>query len=89
METPSVKTRRKAVNLTINAAILEEAKALGLNASQAAEKGLISEIKKAKEKQWLKENKKAIEAYNQEIRERGLFFTPSWLNDIDQENFDE
>jgi antitoxin CcdA len=63
---------RKAVNLSMDRTLLEEAKALEVNVSRAAELGLKAAVKKAKEEQWLAENMAAIEGYNQYIEENGL-----------------
>ncbi|MBK6741532.1 MAG: type II toxin-antitoxin system CcdA family antitoxin [Hydrogenophilales bacterium] len=64
---------KKATNLSIRADLVEEARALGINLSRTLETALAAEVKKAKEKQWLEENKTAIEAYNREIAEHGLW----------------
>lgn len=73
--------KRRPVNLTIREDILREAKELNLNASKAAESGIMAAIKKAQEDLWLEQNQKAIVAYNQEIEKRGLLLKPSWLKD--------
>ncbi|MFZ5482723.1 MAG: type II toxin-antitoxin system CcdA family antitoxin [Pseudomonadota bacterium] len=64
---------KKATNLSIRADLVEEARALGINLSRTLETALAAEVKKAKEKKWLEENRAAIEAYNREIAEHGLF----------------
>lgn len=64
---------KKATNLSIRADLVEEARALGINLSRTLETALAAEVKKAKEKQWLEDNKAAIEAYNREIAEHGLW----------------
>lgn len=64
---------KKATNLSIRADLIEEARALGINLSHTLEMALAAEVKKAKEKQWLEENRAAIEAYNREIAEHGLW----------------
>lgn len=74
-------SRRRPVNLTIREDLLKEAKELNLNASKAAESGIIAAIQKAQENLWLEQNKKAIESYNQDIEKRGLLLKPSWLKD--------
>lgn len=63
---------RKAVNLSMDRILLEEAKALEVNVSRAAELGLKAAVKKAKEDQWLAENMAALAGYNQYIEENGL-----------------
>ena len=64
---------KKAANLSIRADLLEEARAYKINLSQTLEIALQAEVKKEKERQWLEENRAAIEAYNREIAEHGLF----------------
>ena len=64
---------KKATNLSIRADLVEEARALGINLSHTLEVALAAEVKKAKEKQWLEENRAAIEAYGRYIEKHGLF----------------
>lgn len=65
-------TARKAVNLSMDRTLLEEARALEVNVSRAAELGLRAAVKKAKEEQWLAENRAALESINQWVEENGL-----------------
>jgi antitoxin CcdA len=64
---------KKAANLSIRADLLEEARALKINLSQTLETALADIVKKEKERRWLEENRAAIDAYNREIAEHGLF----------------
>jgi len=64
---------KKAANLSINATLLEEARACKINLSQTLETALTAELKKEKGRRWLEENRAAIEAYNREIAEHGLW----------------
>lgn len=73
--------KRRPVNLTIREDILDEAKALKLNTSQAAETGIVAAVKKAHEQKWLKENRDAIQAYNERIEKTGPLLTPHWARD--------
>jgi antitoxin CcdA len=75
------KSKKRAVNLTIRQDILQEAKALNLNASQAAEDGIRLAVKREKESQWLKENAKAIAAHNKRIEKEGILIKPYWMED--------
>lgn len=70
-EAPSV---RKAANLSIDADLLAEAKALSVNISRAAEAGIADAVRKEKERAWKEENREAIEAWNVWVRENGLPF---------------
>ncbi|PIV88388.1 MAG: acetoacetyl-CoA synthase [Hydrogenophilales bacterium CG17_big_fil_post_rev_8_21_14_2_50_63_12] len=64
---------KKATNLSVRTDLLEEARALGINLSKTLEKALEAEVKKARGKAWLEENRAAIEAYNRETAEHGLW----------------
>ncbi len=64
---------KKAANLTVRADLLEDARTYKINLSQTLETALAAELKKRRETEWLEQNKAAIEAYNQEIAEHGLF----------------
>ena len=64
---------KKPTNLSVRTDLLEEARALGINLSQTLETALTAEVKKAKEKQWLEENRAGIDAYNRYIEQHGLF----------------
>lgn len=63
---------RKPTNLSLDPALLEEARALGVNVSRAAEGGLREAVRKARGEAWLRENAEAIESYNRWIEENGL-----------------
>ena len=79
MLTPSENApKRKAINLTIREDILKEAKSLELNASKAAEFGILAAIKEVREQAWLKENKLALMAHNQRIENEGPLLNPEW-----------
>ena len=71
--------RRKRTNLTVREDVMAEAKALGLNASRAAEAGIEAAIREEKGRRWLEENREAIKAHNERIaREGPLLGTPAW-----------
>lgn len=69
MNTPA----KKAANLTVRADLLEEARARKINLSHTLEVALAAELKRQREAEWLEQNKEAIEAYNREIAEFGLW----------------
>lgn len=69
-------SKRRPVNLSIRADVLEEAKRLELNASKAAEAGIVEAVRQAKEQRWLEENKAALEAHNQRVLKEGLWIEP-------------
>jgi len=63
---------RKPANLSIDADLLAEAKALNVNVSRAAETGIAEAVRKEKERLWKEENREAIEGWNAWVRENGL-----------------
>lgn len=65
---------RKRANLLIDVDLVSEARPLGINLSRAAEAGIAAEVKRAKEAQWLEENRDAIAAWNRWVAENKLPF---------------
>ena len=63
---------RKATNLSIDPDLIEEAKALGVNASRAAEAGVREAVRAAKSEAWLRENAEAIASSNAWVEKNGL-----------------
>ncbi|MDB5674068.1 MAG: Post-segregation antitoxin (ccd killing mechanism protein) encoded by the plasmid [Sphingomonas bacterium] len=63
---------RRPINLSIDSALIEEAKALAINVSRACEEGLRDQIRAEKSARWLEENQAAIEASNAYVAEHGL-----------------
>ena len=68
-EAPSV---RKAANLSIDADLLAEAKALSVSISRAAEDGIAKAVKAEKERLWREENREALESWNAYVEKHGL-----------------
>ncbi len=66
------KQQRKSVNMSINSKLIEEAKALGINISRAAEEGVAKAVADEKSRRWLLENREAIESSNEYVRRNGL-----------------
>ncbi|MGL5838997.1 MAG: type II toxin-antitoxin system CcdA family antitoxin [Sphingorhabdus sp.] len=63
---------KKATNISLPADMVEDAKRLGINVSQACEAGLAKEVRKALGEEWKRENRAAIENWNKWIRENGM-----------------
>lgn len=63
---------RKPTNVTLDEALLAEAKALRINISQAAEAGLTRAVAERREAQWLEENRGALESSNAYVEQHGL-----------------
>ena len=66
-------TKKKATNISINSDLLEKAKKYKINISANVEKTLEELIRQYEIQNWEKENKEAIDSYNQRISENGLF----------------
>jgi antitoxin CcdA len=63
---------RRPTNVSLAADLIDEAKQLDINISQACEKGLAVEVKKAREDKWIEENWEAIQFWNRYVEENGL-----------------
>lgn len=66
------KGAKKATNLSLNAKVLDAAKALGMNISQTVDTLLADEVKRRYWQKWNEENAHAIDHYNQRIQREGL-----------------
>ena len=65
-------TTRRATNVTLPEALLREAREMGINLSQACERGLAAAVSEARRRRWVEENQAAIEAWNHYVAEHGL-----------------
>ena len=65
--------RKQSVNVSINRALLREARAMRLNLSRTLEERLAELTRHAGREQWLKKNREALEDYNQRIEQTGVF----------------
>ncbi len=63
---------KRATNVSLTAALLDEARALGINVSRACDRGLALQIADARAQRWLEENREAIEASNAYVEQHGL-----------------
>ena len=70
MNTP--KTSRRAVNLSLDAEVLKQARAMGMNISATVDALLAEEVRKRYWERWNADNKEAIEHYNARIAREGL-----------------
>ena len=65
--------KKKATNVSINSDLLEKAKKYRINISANVEKTLEKIVREYEIQNWEKENKEAINSYNQRISEHGVF----------------
>jgi antitoxin CcdA len=66
------KSARRATNVSLDSAYLAEARELGINISQACERGLAETLAEVRAQRWLKENREALESSNEYVRKNGL-----------------
>ena len=65
--------RKQSVNVSIDRALLREARAMHLNLSKTLEERLAELVRHAERGQWLKKNREALEEYNQRIEQTGVY----------------
>jgi antitoxin CcdA len=63
---------RRPTNVSLDAELVEEARTLGINISRACEEGLERTVREERRRRWIEENREAMDAYNEFIREHGL-----------------
>jgi antitoxin CcdA len=72
MLTRTPKTQRKATNLSLDQALVAEAKELEINVSRIAEEAIAAAVRAEKNRRWKDENREAMEAWNEWTRKNGL-----------------
>lgn len=68
----SAPARKRPTNVSLSAALVAEARELGVNVSKACERGLEEDVRKARAAAWLQANAPALEAWNSYVEEHGL-----------------
>ena len=63
---------RRSTSLTLDRALLDQAKELGVNISRAAEAGVAAAVKAERARRWKVDNAEAVAAYNKWIEENGI-----------------
>ena len=63
---------KRATNLSLNAKVLETARALGMNVSQTVDGLLAQEVERRYWELWNERNRDGVEAYNARIAKHGL-----------------
>ena len=63
---------KRATNISLPKALIAEAPALGINLSQACERGLAEAVARRRRERWLADNQAPIAAYNARIERDGL-----------------
>jgi len=68
----AIKSVARPTNVSLDSALVAEAKALGVNISLASAVGLEEAVKKARGERWLDENRAALESSNAWVEANGL-----------------
>lgn len=63
---------KRPANLSVDAGLLDEAKALEINLSATFERALEEEVRARKRERWLAENREGIAAYNAWVAGHGV-----------------
>jgi antitoxin CcdA len=63
---------RRPTNISLPADLIEEAKRLDINISQACQQGLEQQVSKSRAERWIEENREAIESSNAWVEKHGL-----------------
>lgn len=64
---------KRAVNLSLDSDLLDEAKSYGFNLSRTVEASLVEALRKERARRWQQENAEAIRASNEELERNGLW----------------
>ena len=64
---------KKAVNLSVDAALLREAREQAINLSATLERALEVALRQQRRDRWRAENRSAIAAYNEQVDAHGAF----------------
>ncbi len=70
---PMSKAAKKAVNLTLDSALLQAARAHDINLSATLETAIATELRLRQRAEWISRNGAAIAAYNEDVEASGTF----------------
>lgn len=63
---------RRPTNLSLTTSLVAEARALGVNVSQAAEVGIAAAVAQRRQERWLQDNQAALQSSNDFVDAHGL-----------------
>lgn len=72
IQSRSKRSSTRPTNLSLNAALVDEAKEMGVNISLAATRGLEQAVAEARRERWTAENRSALDSYNSYVEKHGL-----------------
>ena len=64
---------KSATNLSLRTDLVRAARALKLNLSEVVERALEQAVRDGQRRAWQEENQDAIDAYNAQVEQRGVF----------------
>lgn len=68
----AIRSQRRPTNVSLDRALVEEARAVGINLSQACERGIAEQLAKTKGERWVAENREALASSNAFVETSGL-----------------
>ncbi len=72
MRSATSSATRRATNVTLPDALLHDARQLGINLSQACERGLAEAVAATRRQRWLEQNQHSMRAWNEHVAQHGL-----------------
>ncbi len=73
IEMPSAeRATRRPINVSLDRALVDEARALGVNLSQACERGIAAKVAETRAARWRAENRNALASSNAHGEAQGL-----------------
>ena len=72
VQSRKVAASKRPTNVSLRSDLIDEARKLGINISEACEQGLRNEVARTQAEQWLEKNRAAIESSNAYVERHGL-----------------
>lgn len=66
-------TTKRATNVSVRSDLLAAAREAGVNLSATLERALVEQLAEVKRKKWRRDNREAIDAYNEHVEKHGAF----------------
>lgn len=69
---PAPRGQRRPTNVSLDRQLVDEARALGINLSQACERGIADQLAEIRATRWVDENRSALVSSNTHVEANGL-----------------
>ena len=69
---PVNRGQRRPTNVSLDAALVDAARGLGINLSKACERGIAEQVAETRAARWIDENRDALASSNAHVEARGL-----------------